>query len=88
MILQMYNKAGYYIKEIRGNHKFRPLLIDLDDNLDIVGATLIASLLGSFRLVLVKYVIKAHQVSSSEASYRSGDNTHIVSVEDKLQTVL
>ena len=31
-----------------------------DDNLDIVGATLIASLLGSFRLASVKYGIEAH----------------------------
>ena len=59
-----------------------------DDNLDTVGATLIASLLGSFRLASVKYGIEAHQISSSKASNRSGDYTHFVSVEDKLQTVL
>ena len=57
---------------------------ETDDNLDIVGA----SLLGSFRLASVKHGIEAHQVSSSEASNRSRDYTHFVSMEDKLQTVL
>ena len=61
---------------------------EIDDNLDIVGASLIASLLGSFRLASLKHGIEAHQVSSSEASNRSRDYTHFVSMEDKLQTVL
>ena len=61
---------------------------ETDDNLDIVGASLSDSLLGSFRLASVKHGSEAHQVSSSEASYRSGDYTHIVSVENKLQTIL
>ena len=61
---------------------------ETDDNLDIVGASLIASLLGSFRLASLKHGIEAHQVSSSEASNRSRDYTHFVSMEDKLQTVL
>ena len=53
-----------------------------DDNLDTVGASLIASPLGSFRQASVKYGIEAHQVSSSEASHRSRDNTQFVSMED------
>ena len=35
VILHSYNKAGYYIKLIRGNNEFRPLLTDLEDDLDI-----------------------------------------------------
>ena len=31
---------------------------------------------------------KAYQVSSSEASHRQGDNTHFVTMEGQLQTVL
>ena len=42
---------------------------ETDDNLDIVGASLSDSLLGSFRLASVKHGSEAHQVSSSEASH-------------------
>ena len=58
-----------------------------DGNLDTVGASLL-DILGSFRLASLKDAVEAHQVSSSEASYRSGNNPHFVSMEDKLQTIL
>ena len=35
VILQDYNQVDYYITRIRGDHKFRPLLEDIEDKLDI-----------------------------------------------------
>ena len=35
VILRSYNKAGYFFKLIRGDNEFRPLLTDLEDDLDI-----------------------------------------------------
>ena len=57
-----------------------------DNNLDTVGASLLCLVF----LVRLDFIENAgsHQVSPTEASYRSGDNPHFVTMENKLQAVL